>query len=134
MSAGIRVDSVAAVVGERELFSGVDLVLAPGSVVGLVGPNGVGKSTLMRIVAGDLAPDAGTVTVTPPDAVVGYLAQETERAPGETLEAFLTRRTGVATAAAELERAASALSTGGPGAEDSYANAWERWLSRQRHA
>ncbi|MEZ5116649.1 MAG: ABC-F family ATP-binding cassette domain-containing protein [Candidatus Nanopelagicales bacterium] len=129
MSAGIRVDSVAAVVGERELFSGVDLLLAHGSVVGLVGPNGVGKSTLMRIVAGDLPPDAGTVTVTPPDAVVGYLAQETERAPGETLEAFLARRTGVAPAAAGLERAAASLAAGGPGAEDAYANAWERWLS-----
>ena len=38
--------------GDRSLFSGLDLVVAPGDVIGLVGANGAGKSTLLRTLAG----------------------------------------------------------------------------------
>ncbi|MCX4584080.1 ABC transporter ATP-binding protein [Streptomyces sp. NBC_01481] len=44
------------------VLHGVDLTLAPGEVVGIVGENGSGKSTLMKILVGALAADAGTVT------------------------------------------------------------------------
>lgn len=48
--------------GERRvLFEGLDLCLTPGARVGLLGANGAGKSTLLAIIAGTLAPDAGTV-------------------------------------------------------------------------
>ncbi|WP_432534168.1 ATP-binding cassette domain-containing protein [Kineococcus arenarius] len=46
----------------RTVLSGVDLVLRRGDVVAVVGPNGAGKSTLVDVVAGTLAPAAGTVT------------------------------------------------------------------------
>jgi ABC transport system ATP-binding/permease protein len=46
----------------RVLFSGLDLLLSPGAKLGLLGPNGSGKSTLMRVLAGESAPDAGTIT------------------------------------------------------------------------
>ena len=45
----------------------------PGQRIGLVGPNGVGKSTLLRVLAGLLPPDRGTVTLAPAGATVGYL-------------------------------------------------------------
>ncbi|HEY1188299.1 MAG TPA: ABC-F family ATP-binding cassette domain-containing protein [Gemmata sp.] len=48
--------------GGRALFSGVDLILSPGTRLGLLGPNGSGKSTIMKLLAGELAPDTGTVT------------------------------------------------------------------------
>src|SRR5262249_7775333 len=48
--------------GGRQLFAGVDLTLSPGTRLGLLGPNGSGKSTLLRTLAGEVAPDAGTVT------------------------------------------------------------------------
>ena len=44
-------------------LAGVDLQVAPGEVVALVGQNGAGKSTLMAILAGALAPDAGTMAL-----------------------------------------------------------------------
>jgi len=48
--------------GGRPLFAGLDLLLSPGTKLGLLGPNGSGKSTLLRVLAGEQAPDTGTVT------------------------------------------------------------------------
>ncbi|MEU0681338.1 MULTISPECIES: ABC transporter ATP-binding protein [Streptomyces] len=55
------------------VLRGVDVALAPGEVVGLVGENGSGKSTLMKILVGALAADAGTVTYS---GRLGYCPQE----------------------------------------------------------
>ena len=82
----------------RPCSSGLDLVVAPGDVVGLVGVNGAGKSTLLRLLAGLDKAEAGRVSLSPPDATVGYLPQEVERPDGETVAAHLARRTGVAAA------------------------------------
>jgi ATPase subunit of ABC transporter with duplicated ATPase domains len=84
----------------------VGLRVAPGDRVGIVGPNGIGKSTLLRILAGLEEPDAGSVTATGP---VGYLPQEPEAAPGETVLGFLARRTGVAAAERRLEELTARL-------------------------
>ena len=129
VSATIVARGLAAGHGHRALFSGVDLVVAPGDVVGLVGANGAGKSTLLRLLAGVDAPEEGSVALTPPHAAVGWLPQEVERRPGESVGEHLRRRTGVAGADAALEAAADALATGAPGADDTYAAAWDRWLA-----
>ncbi len=136
MTATVQAKDVSAAFGDRLLFAGVDLVVAPGDVVGLVGPNGAGKSTLLRVLAGQVRPEAGEVTVSPPDAVLGFLTQEVERRPGETVAEHLERRTGVGDAHAALDAAAHALAAGaGPeeagGAtdpEERYSEALERWL------
>jgi ABC-2 type transport system ATP-binding protein len=57
----------------QQVLSGADLTLRRGEVVGLVGENGCGKSTLMKILVGELAADSGTVTRT---GVLGYCPQE----------------------------------------------------------
>ncbi|GAB7042716.1 ABC-F family ATP-binding cassette domain-containing protein [Catenuloplanes niger JCM 9533] len=114
--------------GDRILFSGLDLVVAPGDVIGLVGVNGAGKSTLLRTLAGLIPAEQGTVQVNPPTATVGYLPQEADRVPGESVRAFLARRTGVAAAQAALDEATTALTEQRAGADDLYANALERWL------
>jgi len=59
--------------GRGEVLAGVDLEVAPGAPVSVVGGNGAGKSTLLRIVAGCASPTAGRVHDRP--AVVGYLPQ-----------------------------------------------------------
>ena len=129
MTATLQATGLAAGHGARVLFSGLDLVLAPGDVVGLVGPNGAGKSTLLRILAGEETPEEGAVAVSPPTATVGHLPQEPERRPGETVAAFVARRTGVTAAQAAMDAAADALGSGAPGADDAYAVALERWLA-----
>src|SRR3954454_7566939 len=111
------------------MFSDLDLVVAPGDVVGLVGANGAGKSTLLRLLAGLDDPEAGGVTYAPPDAMIGYLPQEPDRIPAESVHDFLLRRTGVAAAEHAMNSAADALSRHEPGADDAYAHALERWLA-----
>src|SRR3954447_14478447 len=113
----------------RTLFAHLDLAVAPGDVVGVVGANGAGKSTLLRLLAGVDKPLAGTVSAAPADAFIGWLPQEHERIPGETVAAYLARRTGAAAATAAMEAAAEALGSGGRQAEDAYAAALEHWLA-----
>ncbi|MFS0703386.1 ABC-F family ATP-binding cassette domain-containing protein [Cellulomonas sp. 179-A 9B4 NHS] len=129
MTATVQARGVAAGFGDRQLFAGLDLVVAPGDVIGLVGPNGAGKTTLLRILAGRRAPEAGAVTLSPPTAQVGYLVQEVERHDGESVRAFLERRTGVLDAQAEMDAASHALADGAPGADDRFAQALERWMA-----
>jgi ATPase subunit of ABC transporter with duplicated ATPase domains len=126
MSATLQATGLSAGHGARILFSGLDLVVAPGDVVGLVGANGAGKSTLLRLLAGEDVPEEGSVSVSPPTATVGHLPQEPERRPGETVAAFLARRTGVAAAQEAMDAAAAALAEGGG---DTYSEALERWLA-----
>ncbi len=115
--------------GDKLLFAGLDLVVAPGDVIGLVGVNGAGKSTLLRLLAGLEQSEAGQVSLSPPDATVGYLPQEVERPVGETVAGHLARRTGVAAANTALEAATTALAEGLDGSDDDYSVALERWLS-----
>ena len=113
----------------QTLFEGLDLTVAPGDVVGVVGANGAGKSTLLRILFGDVPALAGTVTTAPSDAFLGWLPQEHERVPGETVAGYLARRTGAAEATAAMEATATALGSDAPGADEAYAVALDRWLA-----
>ena len=112
MTATLLARGLAAGHGARTLFSGLDLVVAPGDVIGLVGVNGAGKSTLLRLLAGLDTPQDGTVRRSPADAGVGYLPQEVERRTGETVLEYVHRRTGVADAQRALDAAAEALAAG----------------------
>jgi ATPase subunit of ABC transporter with duplicated ATPase domains len=129
MSATLVARGLAVAHGARPLFADLDLVVAPGDVIGLVGANGAGKSTLLRVLAGLAASDAGTVTVSPPEATIGYLPQEPERRPQETVRQFLARRTGVTAADDAMQATAAALAGGAAGSDDAYALALDRWLA-----
>ncbi|KOV13093.1 heme ABC transporter ATP-binding protein [Streptomyces sp. XY431] len=128
MSATLVVKDLAAGHGERTLFSGLDLVVAPGDVIGLVGVNGAGKSTLLRLLAGLDTPEGGSRRLSPSSANVGHLPQEPERRADESVRDFLARRTGVSAAQAALDEATQGLVDGVPGADDAYAENLDRWL------
>ncbi|HEU4348785.1 MAG TPA: ABC-F family ATP-binding cassette domain-containing protein [Actinoplanes sp.] len=153
MSATMIARNLAAGHGDRSLFRGLDLVVAEGDVIGLVGANGAGKTTLLRTLAGIVPVEAGTVSLSPPTATVGYLPQERPEAQasaagialpgsprrpeaqapvagiaGETVRGFLARRTGVGPAHDAMDAAAHELAEGRAGADDAYAVALERWL------
>jgi ATPase subunit of ABC transporter with duplicated ATPase domains len=131
MTATLVAKNVAGGFAHRTLFEGLDLTVAPGDVVGVVGANGAGKSTLLRILAGELEPLAGTVSVAPADAFVGWLPQEHERIPRETVAGYVARRTGCAEATEAMESAALALADAGQdsAATDAYSAALDHWLA-----
>ena len=118
--------------GALDVLSHVDLTLSPGQRVGVIGPNGIGKSTLLQALAGRLVDTTtaveGSVVRAPTSATVGYLPQEPDRRGDETVDAFLARRTGVADAQAALDDATRALADGRPGCDDAYSDALEVWL------
>ena len=93
--------------GVQSILDSVSFSLNPGERVGLVGPNGCGKTTLVRILAGLDDPDSGVVQLTPADLRVGYLPQAADFVPGETVGDFLGRQCGdVELSAGQVERLA----------------------------
>ena len=129
MPATLNATTIDVDLGRRRILDNVNVQLAPGQRVGLVGPNGVGKSTLLRVLAGHLTPDKGKVTLVPPDATVGFLVQEPERTEHETARELLARRTGVDAATIELDASTAGLASGETGADDRYSIALDRWLA-----
>ena len=82
----IRADGVSVSYGIRTVLTDVSLTVPPGSRVGLIGENGVGKSTLLRVLAGAEAPGRGAVAR---PSRTGLLWQEVRFAPHETLDSLV---------------------------------------------
>ncbi|PRY69401.1 ATPase subunit of ABC transporter with duplicated ATPase domains [Glaciihabitans tibetensis] len=136
MTATLVAKDLAGGYAHRTLFESLDLTVAPGDVVGVVGVNGAGKSTLLRILAGIHSPQSGSVALSPRDAFVGWLPQEHERVAGESIAEYIARRTGCAQASVEMDAAAAALGdlSGTPREDgqdpaDVYSVALDRWLA-----
>ena len=85
----IQLQNIRYAVGQRILFEDVDWVIAPGSRCALVGPNGGGKTTLIKIALGEITPEAGARVLTR-GSRIGYLPQEAaERFEGTVLDRAL---------------------------------------------
>ncbi len=113
--------------GAQTVLQDVSVSITAGTRLGVVGPNGIGKSTLLRILAGAEAADGGVVERTPATTTVGWLPQEPDAQPGETLRAYLARRTGVAEASAQLDATQAAM--GDAASIVAYTEALERFLA-----
>ncbi|MEU8390990.1 ABC-F family ATP-binding cassette domain-containing protein [Micromonospora sp. NPDC048843] len=120
--------------GDRRVLDGVSLTAAPGHRIGLIGENGTGKTTLLRVLAGVDVPDSGTVT-RPPD--VGFLHQELPFRAPTTIAAVLDDALRDARAdLAELDRIGVALADSPEGTEQhhrllaAYAEVLERAQDR----
>ncbi len=85
----IEVRGLEKTLGGRPLFRGLDLRLSPGRRVGLVGANGTGKSTLLKILRGDLEPDGGVVERADGVRVVYFDQNRIQLDPAATLKRAL---------------------------------------------
>ncbi|WP_280232901.1 ABC-F family ATP-binding cassette domain-containing protein [Nocardia cyriacigeorgica] len=107
--------------GERTVLAGVDMTVSPGSRWGIVGENGRGKSTLLQVSAGLLAPDTGSVRR------IGTLAVAAQEMPDQdrrTVGDVIDEQLAAARAAiVRLDAAAAALADGSPGADTEYSAA-----------
>ena len=80
----LTASNISKIYGTRVLFRDLTFHVAEGACVALVGSNGTGKTTLLDIIAGDIAPDTGTV-VTQRHVSIGYLKQEPPQFTGKSL-------------------------------------------------
>src|SRR5215210_5960153 len=71
----LQVHNLSKSYGITTVLAGINCIVNDGEHVGLIGPNGVGKSTLLRCIIGQEQPDSGAVIVSPPGASLGYVPQ-----------------------------------------------------------
>src|SRR5581483_6609477 len=110
--------------GSLLVLDRVSLTVAPGDRIGIVGPNGIGKSTLLRVLAGLEESDRGDVVRA---GIVGYLPQEPAPRAGETIRDYLARRTGLQGAEQEMDELGARLDAE-PELAASYAEAVDRFV------
>ncbi len=98
----LKAEHIQKAFGTSVVLDDITFSLSKGQKVGLVGNNGTGKTTLLRILAGEVEPDAGTVTRRQ-GLVIGYLPQDTSLVSDESVRAYLLRVSGMS----DLEQRAS---------------------------
>lgn len=128
----LRLSGVSHGYGDRELFAGVELVIAPGEHVAIVGENGAGKSTLLRILAGLEAPDSGAAFR---HGRVGYLAQTSGLPAGLTVaDAIDDALRALRDMEAELERLEAGLATAERQELEAYGSLQTQYQLREGYA
>jgi heme exporter protein A len=103
--------------GGRRIFEGVSFSLSAGEMVTVTGPNGVGKSTLLRLVAGLLRPEAGRIAIDPEPAdgapIVHYLGHLDALKPSLTVRENLDFWRRLWVGAGDVEEALETVGLGG---------------------
>ena len=98
--------------GIQPILQDISFSISNNERIGLIGPNGCGKTTLMRVLAGVEGPDSGSVASTRPNLRIGYLTQGMDFDPGQTLQSVLgLNPVSQAELDSEIASLASALAT-----------------------
>lgn len=119
--AQINAEGITVTLGERPVLTDVDVTISAGSRLAIVGENGRGKTTLLKVLSGQLTPDDGTVTRIGTLTVVG---QALESRDGQCVGDLISEAIRPSLdALAWLDHATSALAEGSPDAADDYAAA-----------
>ncbi|MGC9396090.1 MAG: ribosomal protection-like ABC-F family protein [Anaerolineae bacterium] len=111
----LQVSNITKYYGDAQILDGVTFTLNAGERVGLIGPNGCGKTTLLRIITGQETADSGSVHRDPPDLRVGYLEQGLTYHEDATLDHILRAEQ---IALEKLEREVANLAAASAAAED----------------
>ncbi|KAK0360611.1 hypothetical protein LTR94_026647, partial [Friedmanniomyces endolithicus] len=98
----LNLNGITVRLGGRTILDSASAALPPGSRVGLIGRNGAGKSTMVRVIAGLLEPDDGTLDM-PRGARIGYIAQEAPAGDSTPFDTVLAADTERAALFAEAE-------------------------------
>lgn len=107
----LTLDDVSVVRGSQVLVEGFSTVVGDGARLGIFGPNGCGKSSLLLAIAGDIDLESGRISTSPSTSAIGYLPQVREFPAGATIGDAIRARTGVAQAEASLTASAERLTT-----------------------
>ncbi len=104
----IKADKIHKAYGTITVLEDISFSLEKGQKAGLIGYNGTGKTTLLKILAGLIEPDAGEVTVRK-GAVVGYMPQDTSLVSDETIRDYVRRISGMAVLEERMETSPEAM-------------------------
>lgn len=102
----IQLKDISLSFGSRDIFKDLSWHIKDGKRIGLFGPNGVGKTTLLNMLAGLYSPDSGVLTI-PPSYVIGYLPQEVEET--DTKRSVLNEALTVFKEVLDLERESESI-------------------------
>jgi ATP-binding cassette subfamily F protein 3 len=119
---------------DEPVLTAISFTVNAGERVGLIGPNGCGKTTLLRIILGELPADEGGVIVAPPHLRIGYLPQGLD-VPEDTplRDVLFPQAADLRAAEAQVERLAGALSAAGSGPIDALLSAYAEAVERLEH-
>ena len=104
----IKADKIHKAYGTITVLDDISFSLERGQKVGLIGYNGTGKTTLLKILAGLVEPDSGEVTVRK-GAVIGYMPQDTSLVSDETIRDYARRVSGIAELEERIEKSKEAM-------------------------
>ena len=104
MAIDLQIENISKSFGDLELFSDISFTVEERQRIGLIARNGKGKSTLLKIIAGEEPLDEGKITVRN-GVRIGYLEQEPDFAPGLTVIEACLQRSGKADIISRYEKA-----------------------------
>jgi ATP-binding cassette subfamily F protein 3 len=108
----LQVSNLSKSFGDNLIFEKVSFTVNPGGRVGLIGPNGCGKTTLLKIILGEVQPDSGSAWLSPANVRMGYLAQALEHGAGQTVgQVIKAAISGLTRAESRLEALSEQMAT-----------------------